>query len=203
VTQPAAAGSSRWDTDRLEAFSDGVMAVIITIMAFGLEVPSGTSWHDLWTRLPDLLIYALSFIVIGIYWNNHHHLFRATDRISGGVMWANLHLLFWLSLIPLLTKWIGTDNGYRAHLPASSYGVAALGSAAAYGILVRAIIRANGKDSAVAAAIGSDLKGNISIGLNVLGVGLAWVSPWIAYGLYVAVALLWFVPDRRFTRARA
>jgi uncharacterized membrane protein len=179
------------------------MAVIITIMAFGLEPPNGTSWNDLRTRLPELLIYALSFIFIGIYWNNHHHLFRATDRISGGVMWANLHLLFWLSLIPLLTKWIGTDKGYRAHLPASAYGVAALGSAAAYGILVQAIIRANGKDSTVAAAIGSDLKGNISVGLYVLGVGLAWVTPWIAYGLYVAVALVWFVPDRRFSRARA
>jgi uncharacterized membrane protein len=203
MTDPpaAASASGRWDTDRLEAFSDGVMAVIITIMAFGLEAPNGTSWNDLGKRLPDLLIYALSFTFIGIYWNNHHHLFRATERISGAVMWANLHVLFWLSLIPVLTKWIGTD--YRAHVPACAYGVVALGAAAAYGILVQAIIRANGKDSAVAAAIGSDLKGTISIGLYAVGVGLAWVSPWISYALYVAVAVVWFVPDRRFTRAHS
>ncbi len=205
MTEPAAAGptSSRWDTDRLEAFSDGVMAVIITIMAFGLQAPAGRpTLHALGKLFPHLLIYALSFIMIGIYWNNHHHLFRATERISGAVMWANLHVLFWLSLIPVLTEWIGTSSDYRAHLPACSYGVAALGAAIAYGILVRAIIRANGRDSAVGAAIGSDLKGNISIGLYVVGIGLAWVSPWIGYGMYVAVAVVWFVPDRRFTRAR-
>jgi uncharacterized membrane protein len=170
-------------------------------MAFGIEVPDGATWHDLRKVLPDLVVYALSFAVIGIYWNNHHHLFRATERISAAVMWANLHLLFWLSLIPVLTKWIGKQ--YHAHLPAAAYGVAALGAAIAYGILVQAIIRANGKDSAVAAAIGSDRKGSISIAMYALGVGLAWVSPWIAYGLYAAVAIVWFVPDRRFTRAES
>jgi TMEM175 potassium channel family protein len=139
--------------------------------------------------------------MIGIYWNNHHHLFRATERISGAVMWANLFLLFWLSLLPFVTSWV--SEFYKAHLPASIFGAVALGAAVAYGILVRTIIQANGKESAVATAVGSDLKGNISVALYAAGVGLAWVSPWIAYGLYIAVAVVWFVPDRRFTRAGA
>jgi uncharacterized membrane protein len=188
------------DTGRLEAFSDGVMAVIITIMVLQLKTPPGTSLRDLRASLPSLLVYLLSFVMIGIYWNNHHHLLRATERISGGVMWANLHLLFWLSLIPFVTNWVGTRGAYRHSLPASSYEVVALCAAIAYFILVRAIIRSNGRTSAVARAVGSDAKGTISAVLYAFGVGLAWVSPWIAYGLSVAVAVIWFVPDRRFTR---
>jgi uncharacterized membrane protein len=188
------------EAERLEAFSDGVMAVIITIMAFGLDVPKHTTWHAVADELPSLLVYVLSFTMIGIYWNNHHHLLRATERISGGVMWANLHLLFWLSLIPVATKWIGQEH--QAHLPACVYGIIALGAAVAYGILVQTIIRTNGAQSAVATAVGSDIKGNISIGLYSLAIGLAWVSPWIAYAIFVAVAVVWFVPDRRFSRSR-
>jgi uncharacterized membrane protein len=199
VSIPRAEG--RREADRLEAFSDGVMAVVITIMAFGLNVPKDTTWHALREQLPSLLVYILSFTMIGIYWNNHHHLLRATERISGGVMWANLHLLFWLSLIPVATKWVGQEHA--ASLPASVYGMVTLGAAVAYGILVQMIIRVNGRDSPVAAAVGSDLKGNLSIGLYVLGIGLAWVSSWIAYAFYIAVAVVWFIPDRRFVRSNS
>ena len=188
-------GEGRHEAARLEAFSDGVMAVIITIMAFGLNVPRDTTWHAAGQQLPSLLVYLLSFTLIGIYWNNHHHLFRATHRISGAVMWANLHLLFWLSLIPVATKWVG--QAHQASLPASVYGTAGLGAAVAYGLLVQMIVKANGRDSPVARGIGSDLKGRLSIGLFAAGVGLAWLSPWLAYALYVAVALMWLVPDRR------
>jgi uncharacterized membrane protein len=194
---PAADG--RREAARVEAFSDGVMAVIITIMAFGLNVPKDTTWHALSQQLPSLLVYVLSFTMIGIYWNNHHHLLRATERISGSVMWANLHLLFWLSLIPVATKWVG--EAHRASMPASVFGFVTLGAAVAYGILVQMIIRTNGRDSAVARAVGSDVKGNLSMGLYIAGIGLAWVSPWIAYALYVMVAVVWFIPDRRFTRS--
>ena len=188
-------GEGRREAARLEAFSDGVMAVIITIMAFGLNVPRDTTWRAAGQQLPSLLVYLLSFTLIGIYWNNHHHLFRATNRINGAVMWANLHLLFWLSLIPVATKWVG--QAHQASLPASVYGIASLGAAVAYGLLVQMIIKANGRDSTVAKGIGSDLKGRLSAGLFAGGVGLAWLSPWIAYALYAAVALLWLVPDRR------
>jgi uncharacterized membrane protein len=203
VTIPRAEdrAEGRREAARLEAFSDGVMAVVITIMAFGLEVPKETTWHALAQQLPSLLVYVLSFTIIGIYWNNHHHLLRATERINGWVMWANLHLLFWLSLLPVATKWVG--QRHNANLPASVYGMVALGAAVAYGILVQAIVRTNGPQSAVAAAVRSDFKGNASIGLYIAGVGLAWVNPWIAYALYITVAVIWFVPDRRFTRSRS
>jgi uncharacterized membrane protein len=197
MTIPQAEG--RREAARLEAFSDGVMAVVITIMAFGLEVPKETTWHALAQQLPSLLVYVLSFTIIGIYWNNHHHLLRSTERINGWVMWANLHLLFWLSLLPVATKWVG--ERHNANLPASVYGMVGLGAAVAYGILVQAIVRTNGPDSTVAAAVGSDFKGNASIGLYVAGIGLAWVNPWIAYALYITVAVVWFVPDRRFSRS--
>jgi len=199
VSVPQAEG--RREADRLEAFSDGVMAVIITIMAFGLSIPKEPTWHALSEQVPSLLVYILSFTMIGIYWNNHHHLLRATERISASVMWANLALLFWLSLIPFATKWVGEEH--RASLPASVYGMVALGAALAYGVLVRAIIRANGRGSTVAVAVGSDRKGNVSIGLYVAAIVLAWVSPWVAYALYIAVAVVWFVPDRRFGRGRS
>jgi uncharacterized membrane protein len=194
MTAPSA--ERRREVGRVEAFSDGVMAVIITIMALGLQVPASPHLHDLYKRLSEFLVYILSFAIIGIYWNNHHHLFRASERLNGAVMWANLHLLFWLSLVPVMTEWVA--KFYRSHLPASIYGVVVAGAAVAYGILVRAIVRANGPHSAVARAVGSDLKGNLSIGLYLAGIGLAWLSPWISYGLFVAVAVIWFVPDRRF-----
>jgi uncharacterized membrane protein len=182
-------------THRLEAFSDGVMAVIITIMAFELRAPHGFTLAALGDQVPRVLIYLLSFTYIGIYWNNHHHLLRRTERISGTVMWANLHLLFWLSLMPVLTEWVGT---FYAHAePAASYGVVALATAVAYWILVRVIIRANSPDSLVSRSIGSDTKGVVSIVIYAAAVALAFVTPWAAYGLYVLVALIWIVPDRR------
>lgn len=161
--EATATGSSHTgsiDTHRLEAFSDGVMAVIITIMAFDLKVPATADLHGLTGRVPELLVYVLSFTVIGIYWNNHHHLLRATERIGGAVMWTNLHLLFWLSLIPFVTEWVGTTHD-RA-LPAATYGVVALGATLAYFALVRTILRANADDSALRAAVGRDTKGIIS-----------------------------------------
>jgi uncharacterized membrane protein len=191
----------RSEPDRLEAFSDGVLAVIITIMAFELKAPPGTALHDVGKVLPNLLVYILSFAFIGIYWNNHHHLLRSTERISPAVMWANLHLLFWLSLVPVVTQYLA--GYYQAHLPASVYGVVALGAGIAYAILARAIIASNGADSDVAQAIGADRKGSLSILVYALGVGLAWVTPWISYGFYVGVALVWFIPDRRLEQATA
>ena len=188
----------RSEPERLEAFSDGVLAVIITIMALDLRVPGRPTVRDLGQSLPSLLVFALSFTFIGIYWNNHHHLLRSTERISGRVMWSNLHLLFWLSLMPLLTKYVA--EYYGSHLPACTYGVVAIGAASAYWILVRSIVAANGPDSEVARAIGTDFKGKVSIVIYALGVGLAWITPWIAYALYVAVSVIWFVPDRRLER---
>jgi uncharacterized membrane protein len=183
---------------RLEAFSDGVLAVIITIMALELKTPARADFASFEHRLPELLVYILSFTFIGIYWNNHHHLLRSTRRISAAVMWTNLHLLFWLSLIPVMTEWVATF--YRSPLPASVYGVVGLGAAVAYGLLVRAIIRSEGTDSEVARAIGGDRKGTVSILAYAVGVGMAWITPWIAYGLFVAVSVMWFVPDRRLNR---
>jgi uncharacterized membrane protein len=187
-------------TGRVEAFSDGVMAVIITIMAFELRPPNGVTLGAVRAQLPGLLVYVLSFVFVGLYWNNHHHLLRAADRISGAAMWANLHLLFWLSLIPVLTEWLRDE--YRYPLPAATYGGVGMAAGVAYAILVRTLIRANGRDSAVARAVGTDVKGYTSVVLYALGVALAFVSPWIAYAFYVAVALMWFIPDRRFLRPR-
>ena len=183
------------ETDRLEAFSDAVMAVIITIMAFNVKPPAAASLSAVRASLPELLVYVLSFAIIGTYWNNHHHLLRATHRMSGGVMWSNLHLLFWLSLFPVVTGWVGLFPGDAA--PSAFYGVVGLASAFAYWILVRAIIRANGTDSQVARRIGSDLKGKLSPVLYAAGVGLAFATPIAADLLYAAVAAMWFVPDRR------
>jgi uncharacterized membrane protein len=184
------------ETGRLEAFSDGVFAVIITIMALELKVPEEGTFASLRERLPALLIYILSFTFIGIWWNNHHHLLRAARRITAGVMWANLHLLFWLSLIPVLTEWIGEH--YEDHAPAATYGFVGVGAAVAFTILVRAIIRADGSSSLVAEAVGRDSKGTASLAIYAAATALAFVSPWIAYALFVAVAVIWFVPDRRF-----
>jgi uncharacterized membrane protein len=182
-------------TSRLEAFSDGVMAVIITITALSLRTPNGSSFAALGHRLPELLVYILSFTFIGIYWNNHHHLLRATHHIDGAVMWSNLHLLFWLSLVPVVTEWVGT--GYRAHWPTATYGIVALGAAIAFTILAKLIVRANGPDSAVARAFRSTVKSNASMCLYAAGVGFAFLSPYIAFGLYAAVAVMWFIPDRQ------
>ena len=182
----------------MEAFSDGVIAVIITIMVLEIKVPPGADWIALRPLIPTLMIYVLSFVFVGIYWNNHHHLLRAADRISGAAMWANLFLLFWLSLIPVLTEWVRDE--YLHALPAATYGTVALAAGLAYAILVRTLVQANGRESRLATAIGSDVKGRLSLVLYGAAIGLAFVSPWISYGIYVAVALTWFVPDRRFTR---
>ncbi len=186
------------DTDRLEAFSDGVMAVIITIMAFNVKPPIGASLSATHAVLPELLVYVLSFTMIAIYWNNHHHLLRSTDRMDGSVMWSNMFLLFWLSLVPVVTGWVGKYPNHA--LPAATYGLVALGSALAYSILVRFIIRANGRESTVARVVGSDFKGNLSVVLYAGGVGLAFVTPIASYLLYAAVGIIWFLPDRRFVQ---
>ena len=190
---PGSQGES--ETGRLEAFSDGVLAVIITIMALELKAPVEGTFRSLRDRLPSLLIYILSFTLIGIYWNNHHHLLRAARRVTAGVMWANLHLLFWLSLIPVLTEWVGED--YTGDAPAATYGFVLLCAAVAFTILTRAIIRADGSSSPVAEAIGRDVKGRASLVIYAAATALAFVSPWISYALFVAVAVIWFVPDRR------
>ena len=185
------------ETDRLEAFSDGVMAVIITIMAFSIPTPDGSSASALRGLLPHLLVYVLSFVMIGIYWNNHHHLLRATEKLGGSVMWANLFLLFWLSLFPIVTAWVGRFPGHS--VPAMAYGLVGLAAGLAYSILVRMIIRVNGADSTVGRSVGSDTKGYVSLVLYATGVvlAIAFHSPWIAYVLYAGVAVMWFVPDRR------
>ena len=187
------------NTHRLEAFSDGVLAVIITIMAFELKTPATADLQGLSSRVPALLVYILSFTVIGIYWNNHHHLLRATGRISTAVMWANLYLLFWLSLVPVATEWVGVAASRT--LPAAIYGVVAFGAALAYFALVRAILKANPDDQTLRTAVGKDTKGIISAVVYLAGFGLAFASPYAAYGCYALVSLLWFVPDRRLTRA--
>jgi len=194
----AGQGQGESETGRLEAFSDGVIAVIITIMAFELKPPEEPTFHSLHDRLPALLFYVLSFTFVGIYWNNHHHLLRAARRISAGVMWSNLHLLFWLSLIPVTTEWVGEHHTQTA--PAATYGIVGLGSAVAFTILVQAIIRADGSSSLVATAIGSDTKGRVSLLAYAAATVLAFVSPWITYALFVAVAVMWFIPDRRLSR---
>jgi len=194
----AGQGQGESETGRLEAFSDGVIAVIITIMALELKPPEDGTFRSLHARLPALLFYILSFTFVGIYWNNHHHLLRTARRISAGVMWANLHLLFWLSLIPVLTEWVGEHHTETA--PAATYGVMGLGAAVAFTILVQAIIRADGSSSLVATAIGSDIKGRVSLLAYAAATVLAFVSPWISYALFVAVAVMWFIPDRRLSR---
>jgi uncharacterized membrane protein len=183
-------------TTRLEAFSDAVIAVIITILALGLHPPLFTTKDSVIGWLPNLWIFLLSFTFIAIYWNNHHHLLRATTRISGAVMWANMGLLFCLSLIPVATEWVH-DKGSDP-VPAGAFGAVSLAAALAYTVLVRTIIAANGKDSLVGTAVHADLKGNISLALYVAGIALAGVNVKISYALYAAVAIMWLVPDRRF-----
>jgi uncharacterized membrane protein len=183
---------------RLEAFSDGVIAILITIMVLELHVPSGTSWQALRHELPALLAYVLSFVYLGIYWNNHHHMLAAASRVSGGVLWANLHLLFWLSLIPFSTAWMSEHR--FPPTPTAFYGIVLLAAAIAYLILQTVLLRAEGEDSALRVAIGSDLKGKISALLYCLGIALTFANRWIGLAVYVAVALIWLVPDRRVER---
>jgi len=195
-------GAPESETGRLEAFSDGVLAVIITIMALELKAPVGKGdFGDLQERIPALLVYILSFTFIGIYWNNHHHLLRAARRMTPAVMWSNLHLLFWLSLIPVLTEWIGEHWDKAA--PAATYGVVCLASAVAFTILATVIIRADGKDSPVAAVGGQSIKAQASLVLYAGGTVLAFVVvPWVSYILYAVVSVIWFIPDRTLDRIR-
>lgn len=182
-------------TARVEAFSDAVIAIVLTIMVLELRVPEGATWDALRPLLPVFLTYILSFVNLGIYWNNHHHMLTVTERINGRILWANLHLLFWLSLIPFTTGWMG-ENDF-ASLPTAVYGVVLLLAAIAYFILQTSIVAEQGPDSKLAAALGSDLKGKISPVLYAAAILFAFVSSWIAMGLYVFVALMWLVPDRR------
>jgi uncharacterized membrane protein len=183
---------------RMEAFSDGVVAIIITIMVLELKVPHEPTLEALRPVVPPLLTYALSFIYVGIYWNNHHHMLHAATRVSGGVLWANLHLLFWLSLIPFTTGWMG-ENHFQA-VPTASYGLVLLLASIAYYILARAILAVEGPDSPLAKAIGSDRKGRVSTAIYIVAVPLALVRPWMAICLYVLVGMIWLVPDRRIER---
>ncbi len=187
--------------NRLEAFSDGVLAIIITIMVLELKVPHAVEFAALKPLLPVFLSYVLSFLYVGIYWNNHHHLFHSTQHVSGGILWANLHLLFWLSLFPFTTGWMGENH--LAPTPTAVYGFVLLMAATAYYILQRAIITQQGRDSLLASAIGSDWKGKLSPALYFISIPLAFVRPWIAGGLYLFVALIWFIPDRRIERVLA
>jgi uncharacterized membrane protein len=183
---------------RMEAFSDGVIAIIITVMVLELKVPHEPTLEALRPVVPPLLTYTLSFLNVGIYWNNHHHMLHATKRISGGVLWANLHLLFWLSLIPFTTGWMG-ENHFQA-VPTAVYGLVLLAASIAYYILARTILAAEGPGSRLAAAIGSDVKGRVSSLLYFAAIPLAFVRPWLAIGLYVLVSMIWLVPDRRIER---
>lgn len=183
---------------RLEAFSDGVIAILITIMVLELHAPHGTDWQAFLPFLPPFLTYILSFVFLGIYWTNHHHMFHAVDRVTGGVLWANLHLLFWLSLVPFVTGWMG-ENHWAA-LPTALYGCVLLMCAISYTILQNVIIRAEGTHSKLRAAVGSDLKGKISMLLYVASIPLAFVNQLISDAIFVTVALIWLVPDRRIER---
>jgi uncharacterized membrane protein len=180
---------------RLEAFSDGVIAILITIMVLEFRVPKGADWAALRPLLPVFLTYVLSFVYLGIYWNNHHHMLQATDRINGKILWANLHLLFWLSLVPFVTGWMGENN--FASLPTAVYGAVMLLAAVSYTLLQKMIVAEQGPNSKLATAVGKDAKGLLSLVCYVLAIPLAFVNQWISDALYVIVALIWFIPDRR------
>jgi uncharacterized membrane protein len=183
---------------RLEAFSDGVLAIIITIMVLELRVPEGADLAALRPLLPIFLSYTLSFVFIGIYWNNHHHLLQVVRRVNGPILWANLHLLFWLSLVPFVTSWMG-ENPFAAW-PVALYGVPLLLAGIAYYILARTLIAHHGQDSPLAIALGQDFKGKISVVIYALAIPLAFVNTWFACALYVVVAIMWLVPDRRIEK---
>jgi uncharacterized membrane protein len=183
---------------RLEAFSDGVLAIIITIMVLELKVPHGADLAALRPLIPVFLSYVLSFIYIGIYWNNHHHLWQAVRHVNGRILWANLHLLFWLSLIPFVTGWMG-ENHVSAW-PVALYGTVLLFCAIAYYILTLALINHHGRDSTLAIAVGRDFKGKISLVFYAVAIPLSFVNPWIAFGIYIIVAIMWLIPDRRIEK---
>ena len=182
-------------TERINAFSDGVIAILITIMVLELRVPHTTDLAALGTLLPVFLTYVLSFIVLGIYWSNHHHMFNLTDRCTGGILWANLHLLFWLSLMPFVTGWMGENH--FAPIPTAAYGVVLMFAGVAYYILERVIIRSQGPDSRLEAAVGNDFKGKISVVLYLVAIPLAFVHQLLSDAIYASVALMWLIPDRR------
>ena len=183
---------------RLEAFSDGVLAVVITIMVLNLHPPAGDSITDLRPLLPKLTVYLLSFVFVAIYWNNHHHMFQVVSRISGGVLWANAHLLFWLSLTPAAAAWLGPHLGDTT--PTAVYGVVLLGSAIAYTILTRSLLAVQPADSPLARAVGRDTKGILSLVAYAVAIAVSPVAPWFSLGIYFAVAATWLVPDRRMER---
>ena len=183
---------------RLEAFSDGVMAIIITILVLDLKVPHGEDLATLKPLLPEFLGYLLSFMYVGIYWNNHHHMLHASKRVSGAALWANLHLLFWLSLFPFVTGWVGQNR--FAPLPTALYGVVLMMAGAAYWLLQRALIAAEGKGSLLRRAVGSDRKGNVSVLIYAVAIPTSFLSVWVAQACYVVVALAWLIPDRRIER---
>jgi uncharacterized membrane protein len=183
---------------RLEAFSDGVIAVIITIMVLEMKVPHGVELEALQPVIPIFVSYALSFVYVGIYWNNHHHMLHAAGKVNGAILWANLHLLFWLSLIPFVTGWMGENH--FASMTVALYGAVLLLSAIAYFILSRALIRHDGDASTLARALGGDFKGKVSVVLYVAAIALAFVNRWLSLALYVAVAVMWLVPDRRIEK---
>ena len=185
---------------RLEAFSDGVIAVIITIMVLEMKVPHGTDPAALAPLIPVFVSYVLSYVYVGIYWNNHHHMLHATKTVNGPILWANLHLLFWLSLIPFVTGWMGENH--FAEIPVALYGAVLLMSAISYYLLSRCLIKHDGRESLLGSAVGKDFKGRISVVIYVVAILLSFVNRWIALGLYFSVALLWFVPDRRIERMR-
>jgi uncharacterized membrane protein len=188
-------GRNEMTKNRLEAFSDGVLAIIITIMVLELRAPHDSDIAALLSVTPKFLSYVLSFIFLGIYWNNHHHLLQAIMHVDGRVLWANLHLLFWLSIVPFVTGWMG-ENRF-ASWPVALYGVVQLFAAIAYYVLVRSLIRVNGKDSFLAEAVGRDFKGAASLAIYGVSIPAAFLSPWISCGLYVAVAVMWLIPERR------
>ncbi|MCA6068552.1 TMEM175 family protein [Chryseobacterium sp. RG1] len=184
---------------RLEAFSDGVLAIIITIMVLELKVPEGNSWNDLKPLLPKFLAYIFSFIYVGIYWNNHHHLFQTVKKVNGSVLWANLHLLFWLSLMPIATEWIGSTH--FAENPVATYGITLVMCAAAYTILENTIIKSDGEGSQLKEAISSKFKEYASIVLYALGIVTSFYYPYIAIGFYYFTALMWLIPDKRIEKS--
>ncbi len=184
--------------NRMEAFSDGVLAIIITIMVLEMKVPLGSDFAALKPVLPVFFCYVLSFVYIGIYWNNHHHMLHVTQHVSGSILWANLHLLFWLSLFPFVTGWMGENH--FAPEPTILYGCVLFMAGVAYFILQQAIIAKHGRESVLATAVGSDLKGRMSPVIYAVAIGTAFVSPWISQALYVLVAAIWLVPDRRIER---
>jgi uncharacterized membrane protein len=185
-------------TSRLEAFSDGVLAIIITIMVLELRVPHGAELTDLVPLLPVFASYVLSFVYIGIYWNNHHHMLHVTTKVDGAILWANLHLLFWLSLFPFVTGWMGENHFESA--PTAAYGVICVMAGIAYYVLQSLIIRRQGRDSILARAVGRDLKGKVSPFLYIVGILTAFIAPWISWLSYISVAIWWLVPDRRIER---